>query len=95
MLSPYAVSVMATQFRTCKPGCLSLGLLAGLAGLDSTCLCITDTILEVQHSLQQTQRVGAARQAAGLTGERATVVSQAGCAEVQKEAVVADGTPCS
>lgn len=53
---------VATAARTptssnCQPGCISLDFLAGLAGLDSTCICLTKTITDVQHGLQATKQV--------------------------------------
>jgi hypothetical protein len=53
---------VATAARTptsanCQPGCISLDFLAGLAGLDSTCICLTKTITDVQHGLRATKEV--------------------------------------
>lgn len=53
---------VATAARTptsanCQPGCISLDFLAGLAGLESTCVCLTKTITDVQNGLRTTKQV--------------------------------------
>eukprot|EP00775_Hariotina_reticulata_P004610 gene4610-4864_t len=42
--------------KTCPPGCASLDFLAGLAGLNDNCLCITATITDLQSGLQSVQQ---------------------------------------
>jgi hypothetical protein len=56
-LDAVAVAARTPSSANCQPGCISLDFLAGLAGLDSTCICLTNTITNVQHGLQATQQV--------------------------------------
>lgn len=51
------VAAKTPSSDNCKPGCISLNFLAGLAQLDSTCICLTNTITNVQHGLAATQQV--------------------------------------
>lgn len=50
------VAAKTPSSDNCKPGCISLNFLAGLAGLDSTCICLTNTINHVQQGLHATQQ---------------------------------------
>jgi hypothetical protein len=59
VLNVVAVAARTPSSANCQPGCISLDFLAGLAGLDSTCICLTNTITNVQHGLQATQQVSA------------------------------------
>jgi hypothetical protein len=43
--------------NTCKPGCVSLDLLAGLAGLQDNCVCLTNTLTDLQQGLGITRQV--------------------------------------
>jgi hypothetical protein len=52
----------------CQPGCISLDFLAGLAGLDTTCLCIQNTITAVQQHLQSTKQASDAGRGGGGKG---------------------------
>lgn len=59
---PASVPAVATAARmptsaNCQPGCISLNFLAGLAGLESTCICLTKTITDVQYGLRATKEV--------------------------------------
>lgn len=42
--------------NTCKPGCVSLDLLAGLAGLQDNCICLTNTLTDLQQGLGITRQ---------------------------------------
>lgn len=52
-----ATAASTPAAASCAPGCISLDFLAGLAGLNSTCICLTNTITNVQHGLQATKQV--------------------------------------
>jgi hypothetical protein len=43
--------------NTCKPGCVSLDILAGLAGLQDNCVCLTNTLTDLQQGLGITRQV--------------------------------------
>jgi hypothetical protein len=45
--------------NTCKPGCVSLDFLAGLAGLQDNCICLTNTLNDLQQGLGTTCQVRA------------------------------------
>jgi hypothetical protein len=82
--SPAALLAVNVAAKTpssdnCKPGCISLNFLAGLAGLDSTCICLTNTINHVQQGLHATQQVRSSPAAAvGVLGGAGWTVAERG-----------------
>lgn len=63
---------------TCAPGCVNLDFFSNLAGLPSSCVCISGTIAALQAGLDATRQVRQGRAALGWQ------CTQHGCAALKR-----------